>query len=481
MAEAPRHEREEGVEGDYYVIRVRDTTIPNRKQAEFFAACEDPLAEEIMFDGSIRMGKTQAACKKIVEWAWRHGGRYCVARKTYPELIDSTMKIMMTGEGAMPAALPIDLIDKHLVGERTVYLKNGAEIMFRNLESADEGRAKLRNISLNGMFIDQVEELDSEDWKELYEELLGRLSDPRGPGKMILAANPGPTDHWAYRRFIDPETSHLYPQCRYVHGTLYDNRENLDERYFASRIRTKEQNPEYYKRMVLGEWGSFGSKRFKLFDKDRHVVEPFQIPPWWEIVEGFDYGHYHPTAVVWVAVDENEVHYVFGEYRERERPISYHAKQIHAFRQAHRIVNPVSWADPMCFHRESKHSSNAIAIELADHDIFVSPANNDRLAGWARIEELLTEDRLRIFSPCKDLIRELPNLRYKDGSDDVDKKNDDLSDALRYVCQSRTPAAKAPMEGDADYLDDDRRSLYLRNKHREAMASWGRDTDYVGA
>jgi PBSX family phage terminase large subunit len=471
VADAPRFVYAETVEDGFHVCRVTDTTNPNRKQSEFFRVCEDPEAEEILFDGSIRMGKTQAACKKIVEWAWRYGGRYVVCRKTYPELIDSTMKIMMTGEGAMPPALPHYLVDKHLVGERTVYLKNGAEIAFRNLESAEEGRAKLRNISLNGMFIDQVEELDGEDWKELYEELLGRLSDPRGPGKIILAANPGPTDHWVYERFINPETSHRYPQCRYVHGTLYDNRENLDERYFASRVRTETQNPEYFRRMVLGEWGSFGSKRFKIFSRERHVVEPFRIPPWWEIVEGFDYGHYHPTAIVWVAVDENERHYVFAEHKERERPVSWHAAEMKRIRELYGVKPSATWADPMIFYREGKMATSNISVELSDHGIYTAPANNDRLSGWARMEELLTEDRLKIFSTCKHLLKEVPNLRYKEGSDDVEKRNDDLADALRYVCQSRTPAAKSPEEDVSDYLDGDRRTLHLRRKHQDALQS----------
>jgi PBSX family phage terminase large subunit len=470
VAEAPRFVVTETVEGDYHVIRVTDTTKPNPVQQRFYEACDEPGAEEILFDGSIRLGKTQAACKKIVEWAWRYGGRYCVARKTYNELIDSTMKIMMTGEGAMPPALPPALYDPSgwLKSERTVRLKNGAEIMFRNLESAEEGRAKLRNISLNAMFIDQVEELDGPDWAEFYEELNGRLSDPRGPGKMLLAANPGPTDHWVYQRFIDEETSSKFPQCRYVHGTLYDNRENLDERYFLSRVRTETQNPEYFKRMVLGEWGSFGSKRFKVFAKERHVCDPFPIPRHWEVIEGLDYGYSHPFAVLWVAVDEYEHHFVLAEHKVKERPVGWHAQQMHAVREAKQVKPVVTWADPMIFFREARMATNTISIELSDHGIFCAQANSDRLSGWARIDELLTENRLSIFSTCPQLIKELPNLRMKDNSDDVEKKNDDLSDALRYAVQSRTPAARVPDEG-SEEEHDDRRSLHHSRVMREAL------------
>lgn len=473
-------------EDGYRTIRVRDTTRPNRKQLEFYRLCDEPDAEEIMFDGSIRMGKSQACLRKMTQWAWKHGGRYAVARKTYPELINSTMKIALAGEGAMPPAIPEGLIADYIKSEKTVFLKNGAEILFTNLESVEEGKAKLRNISLNGMFIDQAEELDSDDWFQFYEELLGRLSDPRGPGKMLLAANPGPTDHWAYKRFVDPETSRNYPQCRYVHGTLYDNRENLDERYFQGRIRTKEQNPEYYRRMVLGEWGSFGSKRFKVFDRAKHVCTPFTIPKWWEVIEGIDYGYSHPFVTLWVAIDDLERYYVFAEHFERERLISHHAAAILAMRDEWKVEPAATYADPQLFYAQAKNSSSSVSLELNDHGVYPGKADNDRLGGWNRIEEMLStiidgKPQLQIFAHCKHLIREIPNLRIKENSDDVEKKNDDASDCLRYIVMSRPPVPKLPDEDDPE--GDDRRTVYLRRKMEEAVAEYNnpfRDFDLVG-
>jgi hypothetical protein len=244
------------------------------------------------------------------------------------------MAVMLRGEGGMPPGCPPELIKEFRAGDRELHLKNGAEILFRNLESAEEGRAKLRNISLNGFFIDQVEELDGPEWGEFYEELIGRLSDPRGPGKMVMAANPGPTDHWVWKRFIDPEMRDRFPQTRYIHCTLYDNQENLDPKYFQSRIRTEKQNPEYYKRMVLGEWGAFGGKRFKCWDQSKHLIDPFTIPPSWEVIEAVDYGYAHPFVCVWVAIDPQDRYYVIGEHYERERAISHHARCIHDMRES---------------------------------------------------------------------------------------------------------------------------------------------------
>lgn len=460
----------ERIEDGARVIRVRDSFTPNRKQMEFFAACAEPTAEEVMYDGSIRAGKTQAASKQIVAWAWKYGGVYVIARKTYPELRDSNIAIMLRGEGAMPPACPPALVEQWRASTYDLFLKNGAEIRFRNLESAEEGRAKLRNVSLNAMFIDQVEELDSEDWFELYEELCGRLSDPRGPGKMLLSANPGPTDHWAYKRFIDPDRDpSLEEHTRYVHCTLFDNQENLDPRYFASRIRTKDTNPEYYKRMVLGEWGAFGSKRFKLWDSKVHVISPFTIPKHWEVIESIDYGYSHHFVCLWIAIDEMERYYVIAEHAERERPVSWHAEQIKKVRDDLNLKPTVTWCDPSVYHK--KNGMESISIEMADYGLYVSPADNDRLGGWNRIEEMLTHEiggvrQLRVFNHCRKLIGEIPNLRFKENSDDVEKKNDHASDALRYAVMSRPPAPDAPTDEEAD---DDRRSLYAQRRLDEAL------------
>ena len=49
--------------------------------------------------------------------------------------------------------------------------------------------------------------------------------------------------------------------------------------------------------------------------------------------------------------------------------------------------------------------------------------------------------RLQVFNTCTNLIREIPSLRIKAGTDDVDKDlhNDHAADALRYAIMSRMP------------------------------------------
>jgi hypothetical protein len=76
--------------------------------------------------------------------------------------------------------------------------------------------------------------------------------------------------------------------------------------------------------------------------------------------------------------------------------------------------------------------------------------------------------RLRIFNTCTNLIKELPNLRIKDGTDDVVKENDHASDALRYAIMSRMPHPL--LEEDDEDLLSHRERLVKRIIERAGLA-----------
>lgn len=419
---------------------------PTPKQSAFWDACAEDGIEEILFDGAIRSGKTQAACKMIASWAWQHGGpnwRFVIMRRTYRELEDSTKAAFLRGDGKMPPACPPGLIRRYVAKDEMVILQNGAEILFRSAENPADTEDKLRNVTLAGFFIDQVEELTGDAYFQMYETLLSRCSDPRGPRKALLVANPGPEDHWVHRRFVDEQTRE--PWTKRVHVALTENEWNLPQPYVRAMRRRERTNPTWYKRFVLGEWGAFGGKRFACWDEKVHVVSPYPIQPGWEIVQGIDYGWAHPTAAVWCAIDFDGGWHVVAEHVESQRPISWHARRMRELEETIGLSPSSRWLDPSTWARRTEYESPA--MEFADYGIECGRAQNDRLGGWNRIEEMLTrrmEDelpQLRIFNTCTKLIKELPNLKIKEGTDDVDKDlgNDDASDALRYAIMSRMP------------------------------------------
>jgi phage terminase large subunit len=448
---------------------------PTDKQIEFWRACADPGNEEILFDGAVRSGKTQAACKMIASWAWTYGGpnwRFCIMRRTYRELEDSTKAAFIRGDGKMPPACPPELVAGERKKDDMLILKNGAEILFRSAENPAETEDKLRNVTLAGFFIDQVEELDGAAYFQMYETLLSRCSDPRGPRKSILVANPGPEDHWVYTRFVDPHTKD--PHTDRIHVILDENAVNLPADYVEKMNRRETTNNMWYRRFILGEWGAFGGKRFPAWDQKIHVCDPFPIPPDWEIVQAIDYGWSNPTASIWCAIDFEGRWWAIGEHYEKEKPISHHVRRMREIQDELAIAPSSIWLDPSTWAQRSEYESPA--MEFADYGLYAGRAQNDRLGGWNRIDEMLTErmedglPQLRIFKTCPNLIRELPNLRIKEGTDDVEKENDHAADALRYAIMSRMPTPyKQEEEEDEDRRDRLARKLIEKADSRERV------------
>lgn len=470
-------------------VRLRNTFRPNQKQYEFFREAAEPSVEEILFHGSIRGGKSQACCQLTVARAMRYGGVWLVMRATKQELEDSTKKIMLRGDGNMPPALPPELISYKHEGYNVWRLINGAEIRFRSMEPDERG--KIRNVTAAGCFIDQVEELDDEGDEDWYDELLGRLSDPNSPRQMILAANPGPETHWLVPRFgLTEETRHLPPPSRrQIHVSLLDNAANLDPDFVKGRLATEDTNPDYYKRMVLGRWGVIGGRRFKCWNPRLHVVEhlPFlTLPDEWYVYEGADWGFAQATAWEWLAIDFQGAMWVLYEHYQAEQTVAHHAKQIKLVRANEngfvgfqgKLDPSATWLDPSAWNTQRREVSS-VADSFREHGIYPARAQNERIGGWARMDDYLQEimpdglARLRFWrGGCPKAILEIPNLKIKPGTEDVEKVKDHAADAVRYILMSRVPT---PQEKLAEAQSNDRASLIRRLREHQAELRSGKN------
>ena len=136
-----------------------------------------------------------------------------------------------------------------------------------------------------------------------------------------------------------------------------------------------------------------------------HVVEPFEIPAAWERFESMDHGANNPTAWLLWAVDYDGNLVVCDEYYSPGL-VSRHAPEILRRRKQWWEVNGrenTCWADPSVFARHGLETRlgdpASIATEYADFRIGLSPANNDRKAGYLRLCELLHIEPGRITPP----------------------------------------------------------------------------------
>jgi PBSX family phage terminase large subunit len=469
---------------------------PTAKQLAAARACLDPGARVVVLDGAIRSGKTQAAARILLEWAVEQPATYLVARSTYRSLKDSTEKALLFGDGGLPPLIPPELVVQYRASDELVRLRSGAEILFRSLE---EGQvSKILNLSLAGVLVDQIEELDpGEAGERVFDTLLGRLSDPRGPRKLLAVANPAGLVSWQYRRLIDEATRD--PGVARVHFTLRDNEANLPADYLAAMEATRRTRPHWYASFIEGRWGAFEGQAFEEFSDQVHVVEPFEIPTGWERFESMDHGANNPTAWLLWAVDYDGNLVVCDEYYSPGL-VSGHAPEILRRRgqwwQPDGRVNSC-WADPSVFARHGLETRlgdpASIATEYADFRIGLSPANNDRRAGYLRLCELLHIEpgrikpswapvpthvggapRLYLFSSCKHLIAQLKSAPVAadgvDAGEAVDPKwatnHGHAVDAARYGALSRPPPSEEPPPPLQDERAEALRQTYVRERER---------------
>jgi PBSX family phage terminase large subunit len=374
--------------------------VATPKQLELARLWSDPDVRVVTFGGAIRSGKTQAAGRVFVETALRMPSTYLVARLTYRELEDSTKKALLHGDGALPALIPPESIASYSKTDNQVTLKNGSIILFRSLDEP----GKLLNLTLGAIFVDQIEELDEgEEGERLFDTLLGRLSDPGGPRKLVAVANPGSLTHWVYRRLVDPRTCDA--GARYVHVELRDNAENLPPDYVAAMEAKRETRPHWFKSFVQGLWGSFEGAAYEEWDDSIHVVEPFLIPDAWDRFQSLDHGSANPTAVLAWAVDHDGNLIAFDEYYSPGL-VSAHAAEIRRrlpyWRGRDERGYSVCYADPSIRVSQGLSSRHGVPAsvwtEYLEHGInFLVMANNDRAAGYARLLELVHPDRRRPF------------------------------------------------------------------------------------
>jgi hypothetical protein len=146
-------------------------------------------------------------------------------------------------------------------------------------------------------------------------------------------------------------------------------------------------------------------------------------------------------------------------------------------------------ADPAIWNAETGKS---IADVAAEHSVFFTKGDHERIAGWMQCHYRLAFDEkgfpmFYVFSNCKNFIRTIPLLQYDEHKpEDLDTDGEDhIADAWRYFLMSRPikpRIAKKPDDFDSNplhiFLDvskDDIRAT--KNRPRMQIISGGEDGD----
>ena len=434
-------------------------------QTEFLSADED----EVFYGGARGGGKTYSLIVDPLPFCINGNFRGLMLRRTMPELrqiIGETKKIYpRVFKGA-----------KFKTRENTWHFPSGATIEFGYAERLEDAE-RYRGQSYTWIGLDELPQHPS---IEIYDMLKSsnRSADPSLKTYMRSTGNPGSIgSQWVKQKFIDPvapnttffEHSDLIDpktkqkkvvtrSLRYIPASVWDNPYlTMDDSYISALASLPKAKQE---QMLYGNWDIIEDSAFPEFDKNMHVIEPFEIPNTWTRFRAADWGYASPFCCLWFAVDYDENVYVYREYYGTKVIADQWAKNIAKLERRERILygkldgsTDQSRGDrgDSIFAVINKELRNAGSIPFG----FADRSPGSRAAGRQEVHKRLllrktgevSDDgvyierpSLFIFNTCRNLIRTLPSLPI-DPSDaeKVAKKGaeDHAYDALQYGLRSR--------------------------------------------
>lgn len=417
---------------------------PTPRQRLFHDATE----YDVLFGGAAGGGKSRALVMDDLRDCVRYPGiRVGAFRRTYGELKESLLAEL--ANVGFAAALGASWNGT----EYELRFPNGSLIMFRYAESIKDASRRLGGQYQKLTFDERT--LTPPDVCSFLESRIrsGRTDIP------VLgirsATNPGGPGHGAVKtRYIQP-TNYGQDVVNGEHGQSV--------RFIPSKLSDNPHiNPEYGQSLMAlpdklraayldGDWDVFAGMMFPELKRDRHVVEPIELPRTWRRYNGVDWGYSAPWAVLWAAVDEDGRVWCYRELYQRQVGEAEQAQRILAAEadgehMTSRFADDAMWA--------TRGDAKPIASIYGEHGVHLDKAGKgagSRVIGWQRVHSYLAEapacahhraagwdtcPKLHLFSTLPELWRELSNLPHatKGDPEDADTTADDhLSDSLRYL------------------------------------------------
>jgi len=305
-------------------------------------------------------------------------------------------------------------------------------------------------------------------WNYMRSRLRTAASDL--PIYMRATTNPGGPGHgWVKKMFIDPapygktfdatdiETGEVlkYPSGHSKAGQSLFKRKFIPARLSDNPYLSREGDyeamllslPEQQRKQLLeGDWDIKEGAAFTEFNRDIHVVEPFNIPHNWVKFRACDYGYGSYSAVLWFAVSPSEQLIVYRELYVSKVLATDLADMINEL-EAQDGGMRYGVLDSSLWHKRGD-TGPSLAEQMIMRGCRFRPSDRSkgsRVSGKneihrrLQVDEYTEEPRIVFFNNCTNTVSQLPSIPLdKKNPEDVDTRAEDhLYDALRYGIMSR--------------------------------------------
>lgn len=439
----------------------------NPKQRAFM---ETDGIDEVCYGGAAGGGKTFIQCLDSLRYALQYpGSNQLVIRRTFPEL-------RMNIEKEMKAMFPDKSVCRYNESQHTWKFKNGSIIELGYL--ARESSVFLyQGSQWHCIRIDECTHIPYSSIEYLRTRIRGADDYPKG---LRLSTNPGNIGHmWVKNLFVDPvppfyvyngsdDLSRLY-----IPASVYDNKVLMEnDPKYVKRLEST-SDPILKEQLLFGNWDISAGAYFAEFNREDHVRAPFDFTKNKDVklYRSIDYG-LDMLACLWYAelppssVNPHGKIFVYRELNESNLTISDAVKRIkEATPPEERII--CTYAPPDVLNNRDRVSGrNQGDIFRACGLTDLVKSNNDRVAGWMAIKELIEvretgEPILEIFSYCTKLIKHLPMIEHDDKVfNDTKREPHEIThnlDSLRYFAiqwHDDHPIREVEEEDTVEYGDE---------------------------
>ena len=417
----------------------------NGPQRDFLAASE----REVFYGGARGGGKSYAMLVDPLRYCHKESHRALLLRRTMPELRDLINHSQRLYGRAFPGA-------KWREQEKEWRFPSGAKIEFGYAENMTDA-LRYQGQSYTWIGIDELPQYPSPDIYNFLRSSL-RSVDPSIPVFMRSTGNPGNIgSQWVREMFVNPA----------IPNTMFDIKidtpvgtKTISRRFIPAKLQDNPylmQTDDYYamlaslpevqrKQFLEGDWDAFDDSAFPEFNKDTHIVDPFEVPKGWQKFRAADWGYASPACVLWFAIDYDNNLWVYRELYTKKITADVFARKVleleHGEYIRYGVLDASTWA-------KRGDIGPSIAETMIQQGCRWRPSDRtpkSRISGKLEIHKRLKpsetekkEPGLRIFSTCRNLIRTFPLLPLDDNNpEDVNTDAEDHAyDALRYGCMSR--------------------------------------------
>lgn len=429
---------------------------------------------EALFGGAAGGGKSDALVIEALRQVDIPHYKGLIIRKTYPQLRELIDKSMNYYKRAYPRA-------RWNNTEHTWRFPSGAKIIFGAMQHTQD-RLNYQGQAYDYIAFDELTHFTQEEYMYLFSRCrpngkgtvcyIRATTNPGGIGHgwvkdRFISAAPPMTTIWSEQSFTDLDgKQHTGRRSRiFVPSSVFDNKILLenDPDYLLNlaALPAAERNA-----LLYGDWDTFSGQVFTEWKNDpehygdrinTHVIDPFEIPPHWNIWCAMDWGYSRPYSIHWYAVDEDRRLYCIRELygctgepnvgvKQEPAEVARMIKEIEADdrnlkgKKIQRVGDPAIWGT---------QGPESIGTLMERERVYFEKGDHARIDGKMQIHHRLAFDddgrpMLYVFKTCRNMIRTLPALIYSEKNvEDVDTDGEDHAyDELRYVCMRNPIAAR---------------------------------------